>query len=221
MPEKRDESLDEQLSALHDGELGPDEARELRRRSEDDPVLRQRLAVFGQVDEGLRELQGREVPASLADGLRARIENESRNVGRAPGSRRARTVAPRRIPRGLVGAGIAAAAALALYLSLGSGQTPIADRAPLAIAENEVRTPAPLDSVPRSPVAPGSELADVEPMRPAEPSLSEQSIDPFADASEDEIAIALHYETLADLRMIEDLEMLELLEVLDRAEPRG
>ena len=35
MPEKRDERLDEQLSALHDGELGPDEARELRRRSED------------------------------------------------------------------------------------------------------------------------------------------------------------------------------------------
>lgn len=188
MPENRDERLDEQLSALHDGELQAGEARELQRRSEDDPAVRERLELFGQLDEQLREMPQRSVPASLSDGLRARIQNEARTIGRVPASRRPRSRAPRRIAPSVVGVGVAAAAALALYLALGTG-TPVVESPPTVTAENQ---------------APATTARD-----------------PFAGASEEEIAIALHYETLADLRMIEDLEMLELLEVLDSAEPRG
>ena len=59
----------------------------------------------------------------------------------------------------------------------------------------------------------------VDPVAPAEPVPA----DPlgFQDATEEEVAIAFHYETLADLEMIEELEMLELLAALDDGGPRG
>jgi anti-sigma factor RsiW len=42
-----------------------------------------------------------------------------------------------------------------------------------------------------------------------------------AEISEEEVGIALHYDTLANLEVIEQLEMLELLAALDTGGPRG
>ena len=44
---------------------------------------------------------------------------------------------------------------------------------------------------------------------------------PAAGISEEEVGIALHYDTLVNLEVIEQLEMLELLAALDTGGPRG
>jgi len=50
---------------------------------------------------------------------------------------------------------------------------------------------------------------------PEEPALADATL---AEATEEEIGIALHFETLAELDVIEDLELLELLAELEEAE---
>lgn len=206
MTEERDNRLDEALSALRDGELSPSEERGLRTRIESDPALRGRLEAFEAVDGALGNLASREVPSDLARRLRERIERES--VGSGGRARRAPergTPARRRSGAwGALGVGLAAAA-VALYLAVPSPPGPETGPAGSEVAEVG-DTPA--DFVPAEP-----RVAEA-PQPRAEP-------DVLLDASEEEVAIALHYETLADLEMIEELEMLELLAALDEAGPHG
>lgn len=59
---------------------------------------------------------------------------------------------------------------------------------------------------------------------PASPSAAILADDTFRGVngiSEEEVGIALHYDTLANLEVIEQLEMLELLDALHAPEPRG
>ena len=218
MSDERDENLDERLSALHDGELGPDEARTLRRRIESDPALARRQAAFARVDEGLRGIEGRDVPADLALRLQARIAAGAQAPPRAARVVPLRTAPPRRVRRALAGWGVAAAAAgLLLYVSLQPSAPP---------------SVAPAELAQRDPVVPTTQAPPGEPSQRALAALPVETVveavppaatpaDPFAGASEDELAIALQYDTLSDFDMIEDMEMLELLAALDDVAPRG
>ncbi|MED5261635.1 MAG: hypothetical protein VX574_04490 [Myxococcota bacterium] len=211
MTEERDTRLDEALSALRDGELSPREQADLSRRVDTEPALRERVEAFEAVDRALEGLSSREIPADLGERLRARIDRDpfAPRVRLRDGDRRSAGPRRRRRSWAAVGAGLAAAAALALYLAL---PTP-GPRAPLpgfdSLAPSD---PSDVVLVERAP-------SRVDPVALAEPVLA----DPlgFQDASEEEVAIAFHYETLADLEMIEELEMLELLAALDDGGPRG
>jgi len=105
----RDESLDQDLSALVDGELDAAPESELRRRVEQEPELAARLAEFEGVDEALRALPARTLPDELAQRLHARLEAARRDTARggAAAHRRRRTALR-------AGAALAAAAAIAL-----------------------------------------------------------------------------------------------------------
>jgi len=211
MTEERDTRLDEALSALRDGELSPSEQADLSRRVGSEPALRERMEAFEAVDRALGGLSSREVPADLGQRLRARVDRDRvapRVRLRDPDRR---STGPRRPSGswGALGAGLAAAAALALYLAIpmpgpqapGPGFDPVTpgDPSPAALVE---RVPS-----------------RIEPVAPAEEILADRQ--EFQNASAEEVAIAFHYETLADLEMIEELEMLELLAALDEGGPRG
>ncbi len=158
------EILDEELSALIDGELEPEREALLRARIAAEPDLAARVASFEGVDARLRGLPQPALSPDAAAALRARIETEQK---------------PRRLPAWSAGA-LAAAAAVAVYLVMpGSQPTP--------------GTSSPGSSSPGS-SSPGSAGA---------PEVG------LAQASDEEIGIALDYETLADLEVIEDLELLE------------
>ena len=112
--------LDEDLSALLDGELPAEREASLRARIEADPRLAARLSELAAVDDSLRALPRREPSAALGVATRERIAAESAGPGR-PLSARGR--APLR-PRGLRAwpiATVAAAAAAVLLLVLGRG----------------------------------------------------------------------------------------------------
>jgi anti-sigma factor RsiW len=183
-----DATLEEDLSALLDGELSAERESELRARVDGEPALAARLAELERIDVALRAMP-REAPSpELRASLRARLEGErtapADNVRSLEAGARFPETGVRplqkspRLAPSWISMAIAAAAALALYLAVSSGS----DREPARIAD--------------SLHAEGS-LAD------AEGSL--------ADATDEEIGIALEYETLADLDVIEDLELLELL----------
>ena len=69
------------------------------------------------------------------------------------------------------------------------------------------------------------DVRDGEPARPnwvaQEESQPEAAGRTLRGVSEEEVGIALHYDTLANLEVIEQLEMLELLAALDAPGPRG
>ena len=100
--------LEAKLSALLDGELAPEEAAALREEIARRPELAARLAELAAVDEELRALPGRPLPAELRARLAQRIRAEA-------------SASPRRAPRGgatpgsrrrwLAAAALAAAAA--------------------------------------------------------------------------------------------------------------
>lgn len=169
--ETHDVRLDEDLSALLDGELAPEREAELRARIAEAPALAARLTELERVDAGLRALPTTEASPALRDGLRAKLEAEGRGAADDVPSLDAR----RRVARGWIGAALAAAAALVLYLAV-----------------------------------PGRGPVEVPDSRPA--------ADALAEATDEEIGIALDYETLADLDVIEDLELLELMVELEEEE---
>lgn len=179
--------IDEALSALHDGELSPEQQAELIARAEQEPEVAARLAVFSQLDEALRALPEREVPADLGLRLRRRLEeNADFPAAQVAPAIRFRSRLPSR-GRWVTGAGLAAAAALALYWSV-SGFLPQAN-APFSAAPLEAESTVVLSERP--------------------------------DVTEEEVGIALHYDTLANLEVIEQLEMLELLVAMENAGDRG
>ena len=120
----------------------------------------------------------------------------------------------------------------ATTVTAGDGHTAwvAAERLPAALALYlAIPTPGPQVPGPGfGPVTPGdrspAELVERAPSRIAPVAQAQEvwaDLGGFQDASEEEVAIAFHYETLADLEMIEELEMLELLAALDEGGPRG
>jgi len=204
---------DVELSALLDGELTADAEARLRVRIAGESALAERLAELAALGSQLRELGATEsAPARLAAiraGLERRIASETRS--QAP----ARPVASRGDARSRTGDGrttrerrvwpwaasaAALAAALLLYLLAGPSteSAPGGERrsAPSIVQQDPASEPGPRDG-----------LAE---------ELGEEVSDGLSD---EELAIALELETLANYEVIEQLEVLELLALLERAEP--
>jgi hypothetical protein len=194
---------DEELSAFLDGEL--DAAREaaVRAALAEDPALRARLEALGAVDEGLRALPGRPVPEDLHDRLRARIRADASPPARARGPRRRRL-------RWAPAVAAAAAAAVALLLLVGRPGPREAER----IAE----VPPASEGLPKvAEVPPASEgvpkVAEVPPEPEEAPRIVEAPAPEveIADATDEELEVALEWETLQDLELLEHLEILEAM----------
>lgn len=218
--------LDEALSALHDAELSEEQAAALRARVDAEPALARRLDRFDAVDRRLRAHAAPEVSGDLFARLQRRIEKDRSG---SHGSARLRTPARRLLGArlGLAG-GLAAAAALTLYLALGSGpgNDPAREAMPglvksaiapegsppssaeTVVAEHEAVARPPLPEAVAS--APGIAALRV-------PALDAE----WAAASDEEVAIAMQYQVLADLELIRDLEILELLAALEEVGSRG
>ena len=167
-----DVNLDEDLSALLDGELSPQRESELRARMVGEPALAARLAELERVDLALRAMPAEAPSPGLRASLRAKLEA----AATAPADNPRSVPHPRRLLPSWAGGTLAAAAALALYLAVSSGNDSILDAEPARIA------------------------------------------DVLASATDEEIGIALEFETLADLEVIEDLELLELMVELEEEE---
>ncbi len=167
-----DVTLDEDLSALLDGELSPERESELRARIAGEPALAARLAELEGVDGALRAMPTEAPSEELRASLRVSLEGE----GTVPADRLRSLGDRRRLAPGWIGGALAAAAALALYLAVSSGSDFGFGPEPARIADS------------------------------------------LADATDEEIGIALEYETLADLDVIEDLELLELMIELEEEE---
>jgi len=167
-----DVNLDEDLSALLDGELSPERESELRARIVGEPALSARLAELERVGLALRAMPTEAPSPELRASLRAKLERE----GAAPAENSRALADRRRFVPSWAGGALAAAAALALYLAVSSGSNFILDAEPVRIA------------------------------------------DVLAEATDEEIGIALEFETLADLEIIEDLDLLELMVELEEEE---
>ena len=107
------QTLDEQLSALYDGELADEQYELLARRMESDPAFRERFAHFGLIGDVLSGTPAPVEPLGLADRVLEGLEDIDTHA--APGDRGGIAAG------GLLGAGIAAAAALVVALNLDPG----------------------------------------------------------------------------------------------------
>ncbi|MFP6661443.1 MAG: hypothetical protein VCB78_08295 [Myxococcota bacterium] len=227
--------LDEALSALHDAELSEEQAAALRARVDAEPALARRLDRFDAVDRRLRAHAAPEVSGDLFARLQRRIEKDRSG---SHGSARLRTPARRLLGArlGLAG-GLAAAAALTLYLALGSGpgNDPAREAMPglvksaivpegsppssaeTVVAEHEAVARPPLPEAVARPLLPEAVAS-----APGIAALRVPALDAeWAAASDEEVAIAMQYQVLADLELIRDLEILELLAALEEVGSRG
>ena len=218
--------LDEALSALHDAELSEEQAAALRARVDAEPALARRLDRFDAVDRRLRAHAAPEVSGDLFARLQRRIEKDRSG---SHGSARLRTPARRLLGArlGLAG-GLAAAAALTLYLALGSG--PGNDPAREAMPGLVKSAIAPEGSPPSSAETVVAEreavarplLPEAVASAPGIAALRVPALDAeWAAASDEEVAIAMQYQVLEDLELIRDLEILELLAALEEVGSRG
>ena len=218
--------LDEALSALHDAELSEEQAAALHARVDAEPALARRLDRFDAVDRRLRAHAAPEVSGDLFARLQRRIEKDRSG---SHGSARLRTPARRLLGArlGLAG-GLAAAAALTLYLALGSG--PGNDPAREAMPGLVKSAIAPEGSPPSSAETVVAEreavarplLPEAVASAPGIAALRVPALDAeWAAASDEEVAIAMQYQVLADLELIRDLEILELLAALEEVGSRG
>ena len=206
-------AFEEDLSALLDGELEPAREAEVRAHTAGCARCAERLARLARVDEALRSLPDAETPADLAERLRVRLEEERRrssasaedrgrslDARQAPPSQRPQPRRRRWLP--FAATALAAAAAFALYLVFGrprpAGEEP-------TLAERERTAPEP-------------EIARREvPPEPPEELVSGPELEAIQSASDEDLALALALDTLADLDVIERLDVLEQLAALDGA----
>jgi negative regulator of sigma E activity len=106
-------TIDEQLSALLDGELPAEQEELLLRRLDDDAELRDRFARYSMIRDAVADSELQIGALGIADRVRAELATEMAAAPRAhaAGTRGARGA-------GLFGAGLAAAAALLLAVNL-------------------------------------------------------------------------------------------------------
>lgn len=116
-------TLNEQLSALLDGELPVEQQELLLRRLDSDPELRERFARYSLIGDVLTDHEVQVGALQIADRVREQLDDEEASqLVRQPADRRPGTA----VGSGLLGAGLAAAAALIVVLNLG----PNGDEAP-------------------------------------------------------------------------------------------
>ncbi len=230
--------VEEDLSALLDGELEASREALVRAHTQGCARCRARLAALARVDVLLASAPVHETSAALHGRLRARIEAEEQATeaeeqavaGPAParsdrGARPGRSAPPAhrsRRARPFVAALLAAAAALALYLAVGRQRTPLAPapeprvaRAPESVAPQEIPTPpAPAPIVPVAPEDP-EPVAIAERTVPAPPPATPAQDPDFDALPAEEIAVGLELDTAEDLEVIANLELLEALVALE------
>ena len=228
MPNENDAcaACEADLSALIDGELTPEREDAVRAHLAACAVCSERIEALCNVDLALAAVPVPEVPGHLRARLWERIE---RDVAAAPEPAVAAAeaaVAPEALPpphpapaqapqspavappprrrrwlsRPAVGAAIAAAAVLALYLAATRGER----RLPLELA------PPPIVAEERAPAA--EEVAEAASERPAPALPRERSpadVNVLTGADEAELAVVLALETIEDLDVIANLDLLE------------
>jgi hypothetical protein len=223
--------LDEELSALLDGELAPAREAELRARAAREPELAARLAALRGVGAALRGLPGPAVPpdllarvkqAAAAPAAPVELDDDARRrlaevrAGLSSARRRAgrRGRAPRR--RWLAALGALATAAALAGLALwtaprlsgrrGGAPPPEIARAPVRPAPPR----APVEPTPRTVArAPVPRPAPVAPAAPPPPAAPAEASPPAAE--EEDLALAMELEAIDDLELIERLDLLEFL----------
>ena len=105
--------IDEQLSALLDGELPVEQEALLLRRLESEPELREKLARFGLIGELVRDASAQTSALAISGRVSAAIAaQETTSQSAAPSS------SPSSVGTGFVGAGIAASIALVVMFNL-------------------------------------------------------------------------------------------------------
>jgi len=105
--------IDEQLSALLDGELPVEQEALLLRRLESEPELREKLARFGLIGELVRDASTQTSALAISGRVSAAIAaQETTSQFAAP------SLSPSAVGTGFVGAGIAAAIALVVIFNL-------------------------------------------------------------------------------------------------------
>jgi len=205
------------LSALVDGELAPEREAEVRAHLGGCAACSERLETLCDVDLALASIAVPPVPAGLRAQLAERIARDAATPGERDASRpvSVRPQAPRRpapsaarrprrrLSRPALGAALAAAAALALYLAVTRWDSSLPLEAPapeLPVAE----------SVPERADA-GVEIAEAAPLQPPEaprPQV-EPAADPLTGVSKEDLAVILELETIEHLDLIANLDFLE------------
>jgi len=205
-------SFGEDLSALLDGELEAGREAEVRAHLATCEPCRTHLASLASVNEGLRALVGRPVPANLEAQLFARIAAERENGVARPVSLLRRAPGGRRLGATFGAVALAAAAALALYLGVVRNRGPI-EESP-RIVQLPVRRPEPAPVAPHGPQAAAPQLAE-------NASTPEDDTDPepeLDNASDEDLGVAVELDTLEDL---DDLDVIANLPLLERMEVGG
>jgi negative regulator of sigma E activity len=206
-------SFGEDLSALLDGELEAGREAELRAHLATCEPCRTHLASLASVNDGLRALVGRPVPANLEAQLFARIAAERENGVAQPVSLARRAPGGRRLGATFGAVALAAAAALALYLGV------VRNRGPVEESPRIVQLPGPLRPEP-APAAPHGPQAAV-PQLAENASTPEDDTDPepeLDNASDEDLGVAVELDTLEDL---DDLDVIANLPLLERMEVGG
>jgi hypothetical protein len=207
--------LDEELSAFLDGELPPERHAALQREIESDPELAQRIAAFREADEALRALPTRPLPREMAASLRKAIDSGAPSM-RAVRARREEEVidlAVDRRRRVVVVAAAAAAALLLFFMSFGepgNDYTVESGTQYVRVFEPESLTIEAPDPVPPGESEATATIAGGEAEVMAEPLPAI-----FDEVADEDLALAVEFETLEDLEVIRDLDLLEVLARLD------
>ncbi|MEE8508842.1 MAG: anti-sigma factor, partial [Myxococcota bacterium] len=222
----------EDLSALLDGELAEEREVAVRAHLESCPDCMGRVAALRRVDPALAAAPAPEVPADLRARVDARLSSEKRSpresaaVGRrkadsaAGGRRQADSVAGRRRRARWFShpaMGFAAAAALALYVGVRAVQPLDGPAGPIGVDESEPQIAGTLPESMTSSSQP--EIRALDPLAPLPGSTSGSEWAPVAevdldDVSDEELAMALEFDTIEDLEVIANLDLLvRLLEV--------
>jgi hypothetical protein len=222
--------LEADLSALLDGELGPERAALLRAHVDACERCRGQFARLARLAALLAGAPLPVVPASLHARLAARIAAANETDTRVRGFAPPRVRAPRRTGWSRAAGALAAiAAGVALYLAVvGREPAPLGgESSPVQIARpHEALSPtaaqlaqraAPGPGAPSAPAAPHREHAASPPVapevvarrpEPAPPAPASLDLDSLPD---EDLGIALELDTVEDFDVIANLDLLELM----------
>ncbi len=219
----------EDLSALLDGELSEEREVAVRGHLESCPDCTGRVAALRRVDPALAAAPAPEVPADLRARLDARLSSETRPLRESAAGRRRQAdsaAGRRRRARWFThpAMGFAAAAALALYVGVRAVQPPVGPVGPIGVDETESRIAGTLHESMTPSSQPESRALD--PLAPspgsASGSITGSEWAPVAevdldDVSDEELAMALEFDTIEDLEVIANLDLLERLLEIEEA----
>jgi anti-sigma factor RsiW len=215
-----DESIDQELSALIDGELTAERAAELNARVASDPELKARLSTLEAVNESLRSLTPPAMPADLRARLQTRIEGDPEATTQPISSETS-------MGWGKPLAAALAAGLIAAWLLLPASSPDVAQVAIESPAERVSETITEENTEPVTEVAENNTVHDagvdrvvVNSDNTTKSNIDEiDEIEPMLEeASDHELAIAFELEALRDLDVIQDLDLLEALLAMEDAE---